>query len=54
MLCKVLELIIRDGLVDYLESDGLIRDTQHGFRKRRSCMSNLLCFLDHAGYRISG
>jgi len=46
VLCKVLESIIRDGLVDYLESAGLIRDTQHGFRKGRSCLSNLLCFLD--------
>ena len=32
MLCKVLESIIRDTL--------------HGFRKGRSCLSNLLCFLD--------
>jgi len=46
VLCKVLESIIRDGLVDYLESAGLIRDTQLGFRKGRSCLSNLLCFLD--------
>ena len=28
----------------------LIRDTQHGFRKGRSCLSNLLCFLD----RVTG
>jgi len=32
VLCKVLESIIRDTL--------------HGFRKGRSCLSNLLCFLD--------
>ena len=24
----------------------LIRDSQHGFRKRRSCVTNLLLFLD--------
>ena len=46
MLCKVLESIIRDGLVSYLENAGLIHDTQHGFRKGRSCLSNLLSFLD--------
>ena len=48
VLCKVLESIIRDGLVGYLEGAGLIVicDTQHGFRKGRSCLSNLLSFLD--------
>ena len=46
VLCKVLESIIRDGLVDYLESAGIIRDIQHGFRKGRSCLRNLLCFFD--------
>ena len=46
VLCKVLETIIRDRLVDYLERAGLIRDSQHGFRKGRSCLSNLLTFLD--------
>ena len=46
MCCKVLESIIRDGLVGYLEGAGLTRDTQNGFRKDRSCLSNLLSFLD--------
>jgi len=40
VLCKVLESIIKDGLVDYLEGAGLICDTQHRFRKGRSCLSN--------------
>ena len=31
VLCKVLESIIRDKLVGYLEGAGLISDTQHGF-----------------------
>ena len=48
VLCKVLKSIIGDGLVDYLEGAGLIRDTQHRFRKDRSCLSNLLSFLDRA------
>jgi len=46
VLCKILESIIRDGLVGYLEGAGLIQDTQHEFRKGRSCLSNLLSFLD--------
>ena len=30
----------------YLETNMLILDSQHGFRKGRSCLSNLLVFLD--------
>jgi hypothetical protein len=43
---KVLESIIRDSLVDYLHRNDLIRDTQHGFVKKRSCLTNLLEFLE--------
>jgi hypothetical protein len=45
-ICKVLESIIRDSLVDYLHRNNLIRDTQHGFVKKRSCLTNLLEFLE--------
>ena len=31
-------------MVEFLETHGLIRDSQHGFRKGRSCLTNL--FLD--------
>ena len=41
-VCKVFESIIRDSMVRYLEDNGLIRDSQHRFRKGRSCLSNLL------------
>ncbi len=41
---KMLESIIRDKIVSYLESYSLIRDSQHGFRYKRSCLSNLLSF----------
>ena len=40
----MLESIIRDKVVNYLEGNSLIRDTQHGFRHKRSCLSNLLTF----------
>jgi len=33
-------------MVHYLEVNELILDSQHGFRKGRSCLSNLLTFLD--------
>jgi ribonuclease P/MRP protein subunit RPP40 len=45
-LCKVFESIVRDEMVLYLENNKLIHDSQHGFRKGKSCLSNLLSFLD--------
>ena len=54
-VCKLFESIIRDSMVRYLEDNGLIRDSQHGFRKGRSCLSNLLTFMDKvSGYLDSG
>ena len=46
IICKLFESIIRDHLVHYLESNILINNSQHGFRKGRSCLTNLLEFLD--------
>ena len=43
---KLFERIIRDYLVRFLEKNKLLRDSQHGFRTRRSCLTNLLEFLD--------
>jgi len=45
-ICKLFESIIRDSIVRHLESNCLINDSQHGFRKGRSCLTNLLAFLD--------
>ena len=45
---KLLESVIRDAMVDHLESNGLIKDSQHGFRRGRSCLSNVLTYLDKA------
>ena len=43
---KLFERIIRDYLVKFLEENKLLRDSQHGCRTRRSCLTNLLEFLD--------
>ena len=48
LICKVLESIIKDRIVSFLEVNRLIQDTQHGFRKGRSCLTNLLDFLNFA------
>ena len=45
-ICKLCESILRDKMVQYIESNGLIQDSQHGFRRGRSCLTNLLIFLD--------
>jgi hypothetical protein len=47
-LCKLLETVIRDAIVTHLERNRLISDTQHGFRRGRSCLSNVITFLDKA------
>ena len=41
---KVLESIIKDRVVNILETNNLINTSQHGFRQGRSCVTNLLDF----------
>ena len=45
-LCKTFEAIVRDDIVEFLEKNELIKDSQHGFRRGSSCLTNLLLFLD--------
>ncbi|BHF62307.1 hypothetical protein SprV_0200528900 [Sparganum proliferum] len=42
ILCKVMERIMKNELIDFLEVHGLLSNCQHGFRKGRSCTTNLL------------
>jgi len=44
--CKLMESIIRDQLVNHLKFNNLIKSSQHGFMKNKSCTTNLLEFLD--------
>lgn len=46
IICKILESIIKDKIIDHLDKYKLIRDSQHGFTKGRSCLTNLLDFLE--------
>ena len=49
------ESIIRDAVIRHLEDNNLLRDSQHGFRKGRSCLTNVLTFVDKVtGYLDSG
>jgi len=45
-VCKVFETLIRDKIVEHMENNALLNVTQHGFRKGRSCLTNLLSFLE--------
>ena len=45
-ISKVVESIIRDELVQHLNNNNLIRNSQHGFRKGYSCTTNMLEFLE--------
>ena len=42
--CKLMETILRDKIVKYLEENKILNDSQHGFRNKRSCLTNLLDF----------
>ena len=44
---KMLESIIVDRIVDFLETNELLGDSQHGFRRKRSCLTNLIDFFHH-------
>ena len=46
VICKVLETIIRDHMMDFLIKYKLLHPSQHGFLKARSCLTNLLCFFE--------
>nr|VZI00941.1 unnamed protein product [Spirometra erinaceieuropaei] len=44
--CKVMERIIKRELMRFLEQNHLLCDAQHGFRRGRSCLTNLLYCLE--------
>ena len=44
VICKLLERLIKDHMVDFLFKNKLINPSQPGFLKARSCLTNMLCF----------
>ena len=46
MICKLLERLIKDHMVDFLVRHTLLNLSQHGFLKARSCLTNMLFFLE--------
>ena len=39
---KIMEKVLRDRIYDHLERCSLIRDSQHGFVRGKSCLTNLI------------
>ena len=46
VICKLLERLIKDHMVDLLVRHTFLNPSQHGFLKARSCLTNMLCFLE--------
>ena len=44
--CKLLESAIRDKIMIHLVENKLLNESQHGFVKSKSCITNLLETLD--------
>ena len=43
---KILEKIIKEDMVRFLEANNLFSDSQHGFRNKNLCLANLLEFVN--------
>ena len=46
VVCRVMESLLRDSIVSHLTLHSLINKTQHGFVPNRSCLTNLLEYLE--------
>jgi len=45
-VCKIMERIIKEEIVHHLQRNSIIKDSQHGFRNKKSCLTNLLEFME--------
>ena len=46
LIIKLFEKIVRTNIAEHLDSNNLLNNSQHGFRKGRSCVSQLLNHYD--------
>ena len=44
--CKVFESTLRDTMIEHLQRHSRIKSSQHGFVRNRSCLTNLLIFME--------
>ena len=52
LLCKVLEKLIKTSIQMFLDRNELIHSSQHGFRTGRSCLTNLLEYLEYVSREL--
>ena len=45
VICKIMESLLCDAITAHLTTNDLLKPSQHGFRRHRSCLTNLLEFL---------
>ncbi|CAM5146718.1 unnamed protein product [Natator depressus] len=43
---KIMELVLKESILKHLDERKVIRNSQHGFTKGKSCLTNLITFYD--------
>src|SRR6218665_1083993 len=52
VVCKVMERIVKDNVMEHLNEYNVIKGSQHGFTKGRSCLTDLLEFFEEVYERL--